>query len=246
MIRAIIVDDEPAVGVIIKHFIAQERLPIEIVAEAVNGKQAIRLIEQELPDLIFLDIQMPIYNGLEVMCRKPGFNYIIITAYESFSYAQQALRLGASDILLKPIDNEQLVEAVSRAIGYSFTHNTLVNQVLAHIHTNFADHIDLGELASSLGVTSSHMARTFKKHLNQGVVSYINQKRIDRAKALLKRKSIVIQDIALQVGYESVNNFYRCFKKYTGMTPMAFRNLSENDPAGMALVDSFLPDKSPL
>ena len=230
MIRAIIADDEPAVAVLIRHFINQEKLPIEIIGEAVNGRQAVKLIDNECPDLIFLDIQMPVHNGLEVMCLKPGFKYIIITAYESFHYAQQALRLGASDILLKPIDNEQLVEAISRAIGYSFTRNTLVNQVLGHIHTNFTEHIDLGGLASSLGVTSSHMVRTFKKHMNHSIVTYINQMRINRAKILLKKKSFTIQDIALEVGYESVNNFYRCFKKYTDMTPMVFRNLQDNKP----------------
>jgi len=211
MIRAVIADDEQAVGVLIKHFIEKEKLPIEIVGEAANGKQALQLIEKEKPDLVFLDIQMPIHNGLEVMCLKPAVNYIIITAYESFHYAQQALRLGASDILLKPIDIEQFIESISRAIGYSFTRNTLVNQVLGHIHTNFTNQIDLRDLAGSLGVTSSHMVRTFKKHMNQSIVTYINQMRIERAKVLLKKKRIAIQDIAYQVGYESINNFYRCF-----------------------------------
>ncbi len=224
MIRAIIADDEPAVGILIEHFIAEKNLPIEIIGRAANGKSAVQMIEAERPGLVFLDIQMPIHNGLEVMCLKPNFRYIIITAYESFHYAQQALRLGASDILLKPIDGEQLVEAIARATGYSFTHNTLVNQVLGHIHTNFAGNIDLGELATSLGVTASHLARTFKKYMNQSIVTYINKIRIDRAKMLLKKKNFTVQEISLMVGYESVNNFYRYFKKLAGMTPMAFKN----------------------
>ncbi len=62
--------------------------------------------------------------------------------------------------------------SIARATGYSFTHNTLVNQVLGHIHTNFAGNIDLGELATSLGVTASHLARTFKKYMNGNFQCY--------------------------------------------------------------------------
>ena len=130
MIKAIIVDDEPAVSEILTFFIKKNELPIDIVGTAEDGREAMALIEKEKPRLVFLDIQMPIMNGFEVMEESDSeTDFIIITAFESFSYAQQALRLGAKDILLKPIQYEQFMEALNRAIGWQFTGSATVNGV---------------------------------------------------------------------------------------------------------------------
>lgn len=223
MIKAIIADDEPAVASIIKHFIKTEGLPLDIAGVAENGEQALELIRKIKPDLTFIDIQMPIYTGLEVMRQCPDTRYIIITAFESFSYAQEALRLGARDILLKPIDSAQLIEAVSRSIEFQFTANQLTNQILQYIHTNYAAQIDLRILAEMLHASPSHLARTFKKFMNISIVSYINKVRIDKAKAQLADKSLSIQEVASNAGYESLNNFYKYFKMITGLTPAAYR-----------------------
>lgn len=140
MIKAIIVDDEPAVSEILTFFIKKNELPIEIVGIAEDGQEAIALIGQEKPRLVFLDIQMPVMNGFEVMQRSNSeTDFIIITAFESFSYAQKALRLGAKDILLKPIQYEQFTEALTRAIGWQFTGNATVNGVLEYIHSHYAE-----------------------------------------------------------------------------------------------------------
>ena len=223
MIRAVVADDEPAVASIIRHFIEKEGLPLNIVGLAENGGQALEMIREKKPDLAFIDIQMPIYTGLEIMRQCSDTRYIIITAYESFNYAQEALRLGACDILLKPIDNAQLIEAVSRAIGYRFTANLLTNQILQYIHGNYSEQTDLSLLAERLHASPSHLARTFKKYMNISIVSYINKIRIDKAKVMLEDQSVSIQEVASGIGYESLNNFYKYFKAMTGLTPAAYR-----------------------
>ncbi|XWE61259.1 response regulator [Sporomusa sphaeroides] len=129
MIRAIIADDEQAVASIICHFIEKEYIPIKIVGMATDGRQAVKLIREQQPDLVFLDIQMPFMNGFEVMQTVADTHFIIITAYESFQYAQQALRLGACDIILKPIEYKQFIQAITRAIGWKFTSNKAVNEI---------------------------------------------------------------------------------------------------------------------
>jgi len=223
VIRAIVADDETAVVSIVKHFIEKENLPVEIVGVAENGGQALEMLEELKPDLVFLDIQMPVRTGLEIMRLKPDFRYIIITAYESFNYAQEALRLGACDILLKPIDKAQLIEAVSRGVGHQFTPNLLANQVLEFIHLNYGSQIDLPLLSDKFHATASHLARTFKKHVGMSIVSYLHKHRIDRAKTLLEDQSLSVQEIASSLGYESLNNFYKYFKNYTGLTPASYR-----------------------
>ena len=97
MIRAIIADDEPAAGIVIRHLVQKSKLPIEIIGVATDGQKALDMIRAKKPELVFLDIQMPRMNGFEIIQAEPHRKYIIVTAYESFQYAQQALRMGAKD-----------------------------------------------------------------------------------------------------------------------------------------------------
>lgn len=224
MIRAIVADDEPAVASIIRHFIETEGLPVDIVGVAENGGQALEMIRSMRPDVVFIDIQMPIHTGLDIMRQFSETKYIIITAYESFNYAQEALRLGAYDILLKPIDSGQLIEAITRCVGCQFTANPLTNQVMQYIHNHYAEQIDLPKLAEAIHASTSHMARTFKKHAGLSIHSYLNKVRIDKAKIMLANKDLSIQEIAGGLGYESLNNFYKYFKSATGLTPALFRH----------------------
>lgn len=108
MIRTVICDDEKAALHIIQYFIENENLPIQIVGMAENGREALELIKREKPDLAFLDIHMPYLNGFEVIQQIEGVKVIIITAYDSFAYAQRALRMNVCDIISKPIELDQL------------------------------------------------------------------------------------------------------------------------------------------
>lgn len=222
MIRAIIADDEPAVASIIFHFIEKECLPIKIVGTATDGKQAVELIQEEQPELVFLDIQMPNMNGFEVMKAETDPHFIIITAYESFQYAQQALRLGACDIILKPIEYKQFLQAINRAVGWKFTPNLTVNGVLEYIHLNYAQKISLEQLAQMFYTTPSHIARLFKSFMDVSIVNYIHKVRINEAKKLLVEQRCSVKDTAERTGYDSLNNFYKYFKMHTGMTPAMF------------------------
>lgn len=222
MIRAAIIDDEPAVATIICHFIEKEHLLIHIVGTAEDGEKGLRLIEEKKPQLVFLDIQMPLRNGFDVMKEAPDVKYIIITAYESFEYAQQALRLGASDILLKPIEFKQLVQAISRTIGWNFTGNDTVNGILEYIHEHYAEKIELSQLSQLFFATPSHISRQFKKYMDVNIVTYIHQVRIEKAQELFIGKKGSVKETAERVGYESLNNFYKYFKQFTGTTPASF------------------------
>lgn len=222
MIKAIIADDEPAVASIIKHFIEKHNIPVEIVGVCENGKEAIETIRMKKPQIVFLDIQMPVLNGFEVMKAAGGVHYIVITAYESFEYAQQALRLGASDIILKPIEYRQLEEALIRSLGWKFTSNNTVNAILEYLHNHYQEKIDLTQLSQNFFVTPSHISRLFKKYMDTSIISYINKLRIEKAVDLLTKENYSIKETADYIGYDSLNNFYKYFKQYTGLTPAAF------------------------
>ncbi len=222
MLKAVIVDDEPRTENIIRYFIEHGDLPMEIAATAPNGRLGVAEIRKHKPDLVFLDIQMPVMNGFEVMAEAPDFKYIIVTAYDEFSYAQKALRLGAADILLKPIELAQLIQAVERATGWRLTGNDTVNSIMEYIGQHYAEKISLTQIAEEFYLTQSHVARLFKKHTGESVLEYINRVRIDHARRLLEQ-GVSVKEAADKTGYESLNNFYKYFKRYTGKTPADYR-----------------------
>lgn len=113
LFKAIVVDDEPAARRLMKNLLQEHADVVQVIAEAGNGGEAIRKIEELNPDLIFLDIQMPDLTGFEViekLNRKP--NIIFTTAYEQ--YAIKAFESFSIDYLLKPIKEERLNQSIEK------------------------------------------------------------------------------------------------------------------------------------
>lgn len=116
-IRIMVVDDEPLARLRIRNLLA-EVTGVELVAECANGEEAIRLIEEAPPDLLFLDVQMPELDGFDVLQavgigRVPAV--VFVTAFERF--ALRAFEAHALDYLLKPFDDERFALALQRAYG---------------------------------------------------------------------------------------------------------------------------------
>ena len=222
MIRAVICDDEKAALNIIRHFIETEKLPIQIVGTAENGRDAYELIQSQKPELAFMDIHMPYINGFEIIQKLKDTKVIIITAYDSFEYAQKALRLGASDILSKPIDMEQLKQAVIRAVGWKFTGNEVVDTILAYLYEHYAEKIELETLAELTFCTENHIARVFKKYTGTTIISYVHKIRVEKSIRLMEEENQPVKEAALAVGYQNLNHFYKYFNQYMGMTPAAY------------------------
>jgi len=107
MCRVIIADDEPKVLLLIRNLIQWEELGLELVATANDGISALDLIEELHPDIVITDIRMPGYDGIELIEKAkaldPRIDFIIISGYRHFNYAQKAIRFGVEDYLLKPL-----------------------------------------------------------------------------------------------------------------------------------------------
>jgi DNA-binding LytR/AlgR family response regulator len=112
-VRALIVDDEPLLRTHLAHHLAQLWPELEIAGEARNGREAVDLVEQLQPDVVFLDVHMPGMNGVEAArLMGPDVQIVFVTAYEQ--YAVAAFEQGAIDYLVKPFDAERLAESVAR------------------------------------------------------------------------------------------------------------------------------------
>lgn len=120
MYTLLIVDDEPHIRTGLKHIIEWEIYGIEIIGAAEDGEKAYSLIQSEHPNLVLVDITMPNMSGLELIERCSQMEsvpkFIILTGYNDFKYVQKALKLGASDYLLKPVDQNELANAVSSCV----------------------------------------------------------------------------------------------------------------------------------
>jgi two-component system, LytTR family, response regulator len=114
MITAIIIDDEAKGRLALREKLLAYCPQVKLLAEAVNGQEALIQIQEQQPQLIFLDIEMPRMNGFEMLNELPEKNFHIIftTAYDQ--YAIKAIKYAAFDYLLKPIDIEELKTAIAR------------------------------------------------------------------------------------------------------------------------------------
>lgn len=113
MTTAVLVDDEPNLTRYLTHKLSQAWPELEIVGTAVNGRQALALCEELAPDIVFLDIQMPGLNGLQVAeALDPEIRVVFVTAYDD--YAVEAFETAAVDYLMKPVEDGRLARTVAR------------------------------------------------------------------------------------------------------------------------------------
>lgn len=114
MIKAIIIDDEDRARSGLRQLLALSCPEVQVVADCADVPSAVIAINQHRPDVVFLDIEMPKYSGLELFSffREVDFGVIFVTAYSEF--AIRAFELNAIDYLLKPVDGEKLKNAVTK------------------------------------------------------------------------------------------------------------------------------------
>lgn len=116
MMKLMIIDDEVMIRKGIRTSIQWEDYDIEICAEAKNGKEGLQKAIKEKPDIVLVDIRMPVMDGLEfadiLKDELPSAKIVIVSGYDDFAYAQRALKIGVSEYLLKPVGAEELIELV--------------------------------------------------------------------------------------------------------------------------------------
>lgn len=116
MYKILVVDDEPTVSIGIRNFLLASDLNLAGVETALNGFEAVDCLRMEHYDLVLTDIQMSRMSGIELMetiyMEQPNLPVVVISAHEKFDFAMKALRFGARDYLVKPVDQEELLRVV--------------------------------------------------------------------------------------------------------------------------------------
>ena len=177
-IRTIIVDDEPHARKGIRKLLEKEN-NIEIISECGNGEDAITAINKLSPDLVFLDIQMPEFNGFEVLEHlnlSPPPAIVFITAYDK--YAIQAFEVNALDYLLKPFSDGRFRTTLHRVLNYINTKRT--TELNYKIMSLIEQHRVKGDIQSTISGMLNEKNHSGKNYISRimikemGKISFVN------------------------------------------------------------------------
>lgn len=253
MTKLLIADDERFERELLAEIVA-ERFPRQVQARTVeNGRLAVETAALWGPDIVLMDIEMPGIDGIEaakrILAQAPGRKVTFVTAYSLFSYAYEAVKMGAYDYILKPVNPDDVERSVRRCIeqletesqlkamapvadalseSASYDKTTLLmDNVKKYLRHNYMIYdVSLDSISDILNINASYFSSLFKKSFGVNFVDYLTDLRINAAKELLKDPFLTMAEVAGMVGYESPNYFTRVFKKNTGVTPTEFRRTS--------------------
>jgi two-component system LytT family response regulator len=118
MIKAVLIDDEKIIIESLGMLLSEHCPDVEVIATADSYREGIRILDEYQPDLIFLDIEMPHGSGFELLERFPDRNFDVIFVTAHSHYAIKAFKFSAVDYILKPVDIQELIQAVGRIKRY--------------------------------------------------------------------------------------------------------------------------------
>lgn len=210
-----------------------------VVITASDAMEALERLDSEHIDCIVLDIVMPSMNGLEFLkiIRNSGHKVpvIIVTGNSCLHYAEQCADLNVSGYINKPYEVDDLVKRIKNIFEPDFIVpvdldnddfsglSSRLKEVLEYINLNYQRPLTLRIIARDLCASSDYIGKLFKKELGKSFSEYINGLRVEKAKRMISAEGITISDIALRSGFGSEQNFFRQFKRHTGVTPKKFR-----------------------
>ncbi len=251
MLKLIIAEDEEIIRRGLVATIDWAAMGAEVVGDAADGLEAWQLVESNKPDILLTDIRMPRLSGLQLAekLREAGISVhvIFLTSYADFSYAQRAVRLGACDYLLKPVDEEELMDVLTRIRQQDKTSpapaseeeeqvslvdwqplladtrlNPYVRDVLEFLSAHYQERLSVEEMSARQGVSASYLSRKLKETTGHTFNSLLTRFRLQQSLALLAEGRMRVYEVAEAVGFSDYKNYAQVFRKYLAMTPSQY------------------------
>ncbi|MDQ0861743.1 DNA-binding response regulator [Bacillus sp. V2I10] len=220
----LLVDDEP-LELEQLEYIIQHRFPYWTIHKAIDASKALKVIHEHPISLALLDIQLPgksgIDLGLELKSQKK-LDIVMVTAFQSFDYAQASIRLGAKDYITKPIIEEELCKILEN-YQHSDVQSHIIQEAINIIHEQYSQKLSLSFLANQIHINSAYLSRKFHEEMKISFSEYLNEYRIEMAKQLLQDSEKSISSISEECGFNSQHYFSVLFKKQTGLSPREYR-----------------------
>ncbi len=242
--RILLADDERGIAEGLSILLMQMGQPWEIVGIAEDGEQGIRMVHQFDPDVVITDVRMPVMDGLAMIqalteegarCR-----FIILSGYADFAYAQQAMKLGVRSYVTKPVDEDELAEAIlaiqaepGRVSGADKPQpdasevppvkRDTFELLLDYVREHFKEDITQQELSERFYLNPVYISQLFRKRTGMTYQNYLTQLRINRARQYLEETDLMVYEICELVGYSDTAYFSRVFEKTVGIRPTDYR-----------------------
>ena len=255
--KLLIVEDEKNIAQGICEII-KRLCPINCsISMASDGEEACNMYINSHIDLIITDIRMQQMNGLDMIERfqtqSPDIQFIIISGYDDFYYAQRAIRYKVVDYLLKPVDKEALLSAIQKAYDqlpesyqrkmshklpplpyFQFqllqdTYPTSLKKLISYLEKNYMTDVSLQSFASEFMMNPNYLSTLLKKYTQHNFSFLLDYVRVCKAaELLLYDHDLSISEISYLVGYNHERRLYQVFQKRLNCTPGEFRNKYEN------------------
>lgn len=235
-LRVLLVDDEIMIREGFKRLFNWEEHDCEVVGEAADGMEALTQIDLLQPDIVIMDINIPIMNGLKVIqlsrIKHPEMAFIIVSGYDDFSYCREALRLQITDYILKPvnydefgtcIDNLKISMFESRATDGAALEESTIIGIVRYMQEHLAEEISLNVLSEEFHLSAQYISQLFKSEIGVNFLAYLTNIRMEKAKKLLLSTTFSIAEISEKCGYGDYRVFTKVFKKAEGITPSQYR-----------------------
>ena len=249
-LRVLLVDDEIMIREGFKRLFDWEAHDCEVIGEAADGMEAMAQIDTLKPDIVIMDINIPIMNGLKVIklarMKHPDIAFVIVSGYDDFSYCREALRLQITDYILNPVNYEEFgtcidnlkislfEKRVSTTEESKEQEERTIESITRYMQANLAMEMSLSVLADEFHLNAQYISQLFKNEIGVNFLVYLTNIRMEKAKKLLLSTSLSVAEVAEQSGYGDYRVFTKVFKKSEGITPSQYRRdfLDVNDSNG--------------
>lgn len=251
MMKVLIVEDERLIRKGIIYTIDWLSMDCVIAGEAKDGEEGLEKIKELKPDIVIADIKMPKKSGIEMLKAAKeeldiSFESIILTSYSDFEYAREAIHLGVSEYLLKPIDDGKLEELIQK-IGLRVeqrhkqevyekkaNNNSLENlqiktyknpyviDTINKIKENYNTKLTLEAVAEEMNISVTYLNKKLKEETAATFLELLNRYRVTKAGELLQTGKYRVYEISEMTGFSDYKHFCSVFKRYTGSSPTSF------------------------
>ena len=236
-LQVVLVDDEIMIREGFKRLFDWASHDCEVIGESADGMEALAQIDHLQPDIVIMDINIPIINGLKVIqtsrMRYPDMAFIIVSGYDDFSYCREALCMRITDYILKPVNYEEFGSCIDHLKIALYENRKTEEQdaqeertitgIIRYLQEHLDKEISLNILADEFHLSSQYISQLFKSEIGVNFLAYLTSIRMERAKKLLLATSLSIGEISEKCGYADYRVFTKAFKKEEGSTPSQYR-----------------------
>lgn len=248
--RAVIIEDEKRARAALSSLLEKMEPPVQVVGESDDASEGLQIISERLPDLVIADIRMPGMSGLEMIRilreKEIDTEFVIVSGYSDFKYAQEAISLGVIGYILKPVtyeDIEQIIRKIEKKNKNTNLEleikkklpqmkiqeleeqcsNLVTKRAIRYVSNNIGNSCRLAATAMELKVSPEHLSRVFHEDMGMTFTEYVKLVKMDYSMVLLRKTDMKVLEISRAIGMENEKYFSSVFKEIVGVTPKQYR-----------------------